>query len=577
MYFILFEFFTSSNPKDPAEVGSTGLAWLLISYGYVLYYASNLISEGSDLLLLVPSLAGLVGSVVLPLLGAVPDGAIMLFSGLGDVDKAQETLSVGVGALAGSTIMLLTVQWGLSVYNGRVDFSGPDMQPNYKGSRKLKDDSLNYSSFASTGVSLTSPINHGAKMMMVTTLPYFLIQIPAFFLSGDREQVSEGEHSWAMAGFILCTGFFITYMLTQVKMSNDTAHKLKRMAVIKESLKRGAVSLSGALTEQVQQIERESVVVRGESEVSHLVPINGATDDCSSPSEEVKTLLKGILGEAFHGYDQDKNGHLSKQEFSQFLSDFHESVTPEHVDHVFSHFDSDGSGTIDYDEFICACYIIITEGKGSSHRVDEAVVDATTRSKRSSVAIQADNIFSEEGGDGEEEEEVPEDLVSLTPEQQQRAIKKRAFLMLFMGTSLVLLFSDPMVEVLSEVADRIGIPAFYVSFILAPLASNASEVIASQYYAAKKTRKTITVALTALEGAASMNNTFCLSIFMALIYFRGLAWQYSAETISIILVQFVMGTLALREKMSMLTAAFVLALFPLSVLFVALLEYLGMN
>ncbi len=263
-------------------------------------------------------------------------------------------------------------------------------------------------------------------------------------------------------------------------------------------------------------------------------------------------------------------------EFSHFLSDFHESVTPEHVDHVFSHFDSDESGTIDYDEFICACYIIITEAKVPNHRVEGVAVDPSTKSKRSSVAIQAETIF-EEQGDNEEEEEVPEDLVSLTPEQQQHAIKKRAFLMLFMGTSLVLMFSDPMVEVLSEVANRIGIPAFYVSFILAPLASNASEVIASQYYAAKKTRKTITVALTALEGAASMNNTFCLSIFMALIYFRGLAWKYSAETMSIILVQFVVGALALREKMSTLTAMFVLALFPLSVLFVALLEYLGMD
>lgn len=68
-----------------------------------------MISEGSELLLLVPSLAGLVGGVVLPLLGAVPDGAIILFSGLGDYETAQETLSVGVGALAGSTIMLLTV------------------------------------------------------------------------------------------------------------------------------------------------------------------------------------------------------------------------------------------------------------------------------------------------------------------------------------------------------------------------------------------------------------------------------------------------------------------------------------
>ena len=40
--------------------------------------------------------------MVLPLLGAVPDGAIMLFSGLGDIEQAQETLSVGVGALVRS-------------------------------------------------------------------------------------------------------------------------------------------------------------------------------------------------------------------------------------------------------------------------------------------------------------------------------------------------------------------------------------------------------------------------------------------------------------------------------------------
>lgn len=71
--------------------------------------ASNMISDGSELLLLVPAVAGIVGSVVLPVLGAVPDGAIVLFSGMGD--NAQEQLSVGVGALAGSTIMLLTVPW----------------------------------------------------------------------------------------------------------------------------------------------------------------------------------------------------------------------------------------------------------------------------------------------------------------------------------------------------------------------------------------------------------------------------------------------------------------------------------
>ncbi len=52
-------------------------------YGYILTYASNLISDGSELLLLVPSMAGIVGSVVLPVLGAVPDGCMVFFSGMG--------------------------------------------------------------------------------------------------------------------------------------------------------------------------------------------------------------------------------------------------------------------------------------------------------------------------------------------------------------------------------------------------------------------------------------------------------------------------------------------------------------
>ena len=67
--------------------------------------------------------------------------------------------------------------------------------------------------------------------------------------------------------------------------------------------------------------------------------------------------------------------------------------------------------------------------------------------------------------------------------------------------------------------------AFYVAFVLAPLASNASELIAAYSYAAKKTPRTIGIALSALTGAGSMNNTFCLGIFMGLVVFRGLAWQ----------------------------------------------------
>jgi hypothetical protein len=67
---------------------------------------------------LVPAYRGIVGSVVLPVLGAVPDGAIILFSGLGSDAKNQ--IVVGVGALAGSTIMLITLPWFIAVFAGKV-------------------------------------------------------------------------------------------------------------------------------------------------------------------------------------------------------------------------------------------------------------------------------------------------------------------------------------------------------------------------------------------------------------------------------------------------------------------------
>lgn len=113
----LSSFFVDPTALPHTPTGFIQLIILMAGYGYVLYCGSNMISDGSELLLLIPSIAGIVGSVVLPILGAVPDGAMILFSGLGP--DAQEQLKVGVGALAGSTVMLLT-GWPFARRSGTV-------------------------------------------------------------------------------------------------------------------------------------------------------------------------------------------------------------------------------------------------------------------------------------------------------------------------------------------------------------------------------------------------------------------------------------------------------------------------
>lgn len=569
---------------EPSEVGNTGLLWLFGSYGYILYRASGLISEGSELLLLVPSLAGLVGGVVLPLLGAVPDGAIMLFSGLGDIESAQETLSVGVGALAGSTIMLLTVPWGMSVLAGKVDLipkggssisnsssSGPGkLVANYKGKVKLSPGQ----SMKNSGVAVTTEVKHGAFVMLLTTIPYFLIQFPASYLEGQHsDDIAKGEKIWALLALVVCVTGFVSYLMIHFKASKEDEQKFRRMEVMKNMLQTGTLSLGGIFYDLVKTYDGKAVAAAaGTKQHGQYQSIDSTGSE--EPSPQVMEYLKSVLSVSFQKYDIDGNTTLGKNEVRIFLKDFHEDVSEEELDILFAKYDKDGSGAISLDEFVLACYSIVTAAhKAPSVKSSDEKISRAEYLERGLATSARDAL--QEGS--EEEEEVPHDIAKLSPEKQEAAVKKKAFTMLAAGTFLVLLFSDPMVDVMQEIAFRVKISPFYVSFILAPLASNASEVIASAYYASKKTSKTITVSFSALEGAAAMNNTFCLSIFMGLIFFRGLAWQYTAETISIVLVQIIVYLMTLKDVLTVVDGLMIIAIFPLSIVLIASLEALGFD
>jgi hypothetical protein len=98
-------------------------------------------------------------------------------------------------------------------------------------------------------------------------------------------------------------------------------------------------------------------------------------------------------------------------------------------------------------------------------------------------------------------------------------------------------------------------------------------LVAAFNYASKKTQKTVDISFATLEGAAIMNNTFCLGIFLMIIYINGsIAWTFSAETISIILVQLLMAAMAQKKTHRLLDGIIVILFYPLSLLVVALIE-----
>jgi len=548
-------------PPDSCNVSQ--LIFLTIVYGYCLLKGSSLISDGSELLLLVPSISGMVGSVVLPVLGAVPDSFMVLFSGLSE--NPQATVAVGVGALAGSTIMLLTVPWFLSILGGRVslDNNGSPVYAkpaNYDLHREGRQwEKLMVSTMTpysvhlkKTGVSSSDLVRKNGIFMIGSAMLYLVVQLPASV--GESESIVASS---AWFGAIACTLVFLWYLVQQYRESKEGVVEDIVTEARVEAIRTGNLSLLGAMRDLISKNERSR------SNSAQNAPLLG--------DAEVVKEMRATLAPFFKEYEgQSRNKRIGKDQMKVILRDLQMGrLTDNEVDAIFGVADRDRSGHMDFDEFVEMMLIFV--------RDFEQLVDVERFYGRSKLQTpEPVSVLMEtrsQGSTEEEESEMPEDLKNLTPEQQQRSIKIRAAQLMFFGTLLVLVFSDPAVAVLNEIAVRANVNPFYVSFVLAPLASNASEVIASFNYAQRKTKKTIQVALTTLEGAACLNNSLCLAVFLAIVAARGLQWTFTAEVISILFVQVCVGFFALRRKtFTLWDGVVILALYPVSLVVVALLK-----
>lgn len=519
----------------PDLTNNAQLVFLTLIYGVVLYQASNLIASGSELLMLVPAIAGLVGSIVLPILGAVPDGMMVLFSGLGP--NAQEEVSVGVGALAGSTVMLLTFPWFIAIVFGSVPL-GKNGKPVYGADNEDLHDAPQ--GFMSSGISIMTEIRKGAKIMLMTTALFFIIQLPA--TEGESRGLNTHgqatfENGWAGIGLLGCVAAFCGYL---VFCYND-ANEDKQLAQVIKGIKKKQISIGAALR-----------FARNTS-TGDLTPHGGSHPLVAKDQKRLKMIMRPF----FASYDYDKNGGLNASELKPLLHELGLKPTDKRINQLIKEADTDGDGNIGFDEFC-------------KHLTDKFLLD---EERLNHLPTWGNKKYMMKYDEEDEEEQAPEDLSDLPPDVQLKRVIFRSIWMMGLGTALVLVFSDPMVEVLAEWGNRLHVSPFYVSFILAPFASNASELLAAYTYAVKKSRKSITTSLSTLIGAACMNNTFCLGIFLALVYWKNLAWQFTAETIAMVLVQWIIGAVAITKKThTTATACLILACYPGCLALVWLLE-----
>lgn len=539
----------------PCSTKVVGNIFLMFAYGALLLFAAKCISDGSELLLEVLD-PGLIGGLLLPILGAFPDSLLVVVSGVGGTKaEAQEQVLVGVGVLAGSTILLLTVAWGGSLILGRCDLSGPN------GS--AKDRTLTKGWHPSqTGVTVDSQTKMGAWIMILTVVPYLVIAIPLI----DQHKRSQGKVA-ALIGLIISLIGVIGYCAYQVmspwlqrkRFSEARLHYVRTLALRDLQRLSNDRSWGGLLLE------------------------DGATPN------------RDTLARIFAQFDENGDGQLSRAEVKALIVGLgiqHQGEVPseEEVDTWLREFDADTSGGLEEPEFINGLAKWLTGVrkahmgkvyKKSAQLVKGQLNGATDAQQPNGTA--GGGVFLEghtedvrqqmemwaEASEEEEEEEAGEKK----PKTKGQIIRT-AIMYLLLGTVLVGVFADPMVDAISGFSKASGIPSFFVAFIVTPLASNASELVSSLIFAAKKKKRTASLTFSQVYGAVTMNNTLCLGCFLVLVYLRGLVWEYSSEIVVILLSNVVVGVIGgLKETLPLWMVYPVLALYPLSLGIVAFCDY----
>lgn len=489
-----------------------------------MFFAATYLSSGSELLLQILG-PGIIGGLFLPVLGALPDALLILVSGLsGSTETAQSQVSVGMGLLAGSTVMLLTVIWGSCVVVGKCDMSETE------NSAIDRKDTKRFS-LTGSGVSTDIWTCYAARIMAISILPFIVVQLLQTLHS------TSGKHLAVLIGLILSLAILISYCLYQVfqpwiqeRKLKYTRHKLVMSGILKH-LKQRAL---GRLLADDSSLDRSVV-----EKLFHTIDENG---DGRLSASELKALVIGIR---FEEIDFDKDDAVSK---------------------LIKDFDRSNDNHINMEEFI----------NGIKKWLDEAMrVGGGTPDPGPRTHKYLDNFHDKTKkahallGSKEPEEGESDGGV-----KNPRWTSFKASLMLLAGAVIAAAFADPLVDAVDNFSDATSIPTFFISFIALPLATNSSEAVSAIIFASRKKVTTASLTFSELYGAVTMNNVLCLSVFLALVYFRELTWDFSAEVLVICIVCIAMGAFAsFRTTFPLWTCFLAYFLYPFSLVLVYVLDY----
>ncbi|KAI3510425.1 hypothetical protein L1887_17407 [Cichorium endivia] len=599
---------------------------LMVIYTYLMMLGEEWIDKGS------PALFGdgALGASVFRVLKALPKIVIIIVSGvLATTSDAQHKVAFAVSFYAGSTVITLTLIWGLRIIlyrdklRGKVSAQKSD-DKQHSSVRQNSSVRQKLSVLCDTGVNIDKETGKLAVIMLLSLIPFATVELVLIFnsriiillaliVSGVSLVLYFAYQIWSP----LIKARSLAYLM-QENLQTRFFYHVKRLAkdhldeqgdpkkAFESIFERADIDKDNSISDEeleifiqiVLELEKDQISKDAKEEIlTHLDEDGSGKIDrsefekgCTKWSEKWKNVAnnsnlvsKNIRKQAKHTRNKLTQIENIMPRILMHLLKKHQLVTEggkanrENIEGLFSNFDDDKNQEIQRTELK---KFIETFQFGVSLEVD-AILDAIMNDFDNDADSSINKKEFVDGFVKWIEKAIKHDPTIKDPKYaiaklekdswgeidayMKREPKARIMYAIF-GVGIISVISGAFVQSVVQFSNAAHISFLFTSFVIAPLAMNTRMIISALLEAASHVSKNASLTISEIYSGLVMDNLMGLATLLATVYIKGLSWRYKAEVVTIMMPCTIVGLFSLRRDTYPLWASLcAILLYPVSI------------
>ncbi|KAK9064278.1 hypothetical protein SSX86_015658 [Deinandra increscens subsp. villosa] len=497
----------------PCTSGTWGTFFLIVVYQYLLAVGQGYVSDGSNKFfgLVGP---GLFGASFFHILANFPTLFIVLQSGLSaDVEGASSSTGMGMSVLTGSAVMNLTLIWPSVITFGSYNLAAEEDDDDDQDS--LEEDEPSFATkLKAYGVTTDVETSYTARIMLVSVIPFVILQLPAIFGSSSVTRVV------LLVTLVVVVCLYITYIMYQI--------------------------FQPWVQNRIFDYVTQKFV---NSKLQTLLSTKGKPN-------------VGLIKEIYKGLDVNLDGRVSNSELKTLILGIQlqedGKISDDLVQKVMDQLDISGDEFIQENEFVRILTKWVNQARKSQPQNDYSPLAFFIKRKTS------------ENADEEQTALIPKE----SPNGQISSILEfmEAWFLVIFGSVVTFYIATPLKSNIVSFASEANVPAFLIPYVVIPCASNIPRLLSTITSARQKTERAASLTLSQIYSSVAMSSMSSLTTFLSIVYMRDLPWDVSAQLLVVLIICGVMAVFTSTRTVYPLWTGYVIyLLYPLSLLMLYLL------